>query len=94
MGMKILDAIWNIGSNCRWYIDRFIAITYAKVRTLDCRPGCHLIIPKGQYEAMYYARAMLKLNDHKGVTNDTIGKYDLYRWSYLRKYYPELWNKQ
>ena len=35
MGMKILDAIWNIGSNCRWYVDRFLATIYAKVAIWD-----------------------------------------------------------
>lgn len=97
MGMKILDAIWNIGSNCRWYIDRFIAEIYAKVAVWDKCPVVPfkgLMIYKEQYEAARYAIVMLRLNDRCKFDLDHLGKYDLYKWSYLRRNYPELWKKQ
>lgn len=94
MGMKILDSILNTGSDCRWYIDHCIAIIYAKVCNLtDHCPDDPFDTPKGQYEAMHYARAMLKLNDRRDYDVDTISKYDQYRETYLRTNYPELWEK-
>ena len=97
MGMKILDAIWNVGSNCRWYVDRFIATIYAKVAIWDkCsfEPLKDLMIYKEQFEAARYAIVMLRLNDRRKFDPDHLGKYDLYKWSYLRTYYPEFRKKQ
>lgn len=96
MGMKILDTIWNIGSNCRWYIDHFLATIYAKVAVWDkcpCEPFKGLMIYKEQFEAARYAIVMLRLNDRRKFDIDSLGKYDLYKWSYLRRNYPELWEK-
>nr|DAE20906.1 MAG TPA: hypothetical protein [Siphoviridae sp. ctgBD49] len=93
MGMKILDAILNTGSDCRWYVDHFLAIAYAKVGNLHYRPVYPFSLPKGQCEAIYYARAMLKLNNRREYDVDTIDKYDRYRETYLRTYYPELWER-
>lgn len=92
--MKVLGKIWNIGSNCRWYADHFLSIAYAKAANLHYRPICPFDSPKGQCEARDYARAMLKLNNRREYDVDTISQYDLYRETYLRTYYPELWKKQ
>ena len=97
MGMKILDAIWNIGRNCRWYVDRFLATIYAKVAIWDkCsfEPLKDLMIYKEQFEAARYAIVMLRLNDRRKLNVDSLSKYDLYRWIYLRNNYPEFRNKQ
>nr|DAM62922.1 MAG TPA: hypothetical protein [Caudoviricetes sp.] len=96
MGMKILDVIWNIGSNCRWYVDRFLAAIYAKAAILDkCsfEPFKDLMIYKEQIEAARYAVVMLRFHDRYKLDTDHLGKYDLYKWSYLRRNYPEFWKK-